>query len=145
MMSRWPSVEERFERSWIPVTESGCWIWEGSTNEDGYGFFYKNHKSMPASRAAYELFKGLIPDNLHVLHRCDVPACVNPNHLFLGTRSDNQKDCVRKGRHYFANKTHCPVGHLYDEENTRVYKGSRHCVECGRTSAREYQRRRRMQ
>jgi hypothetical protein len=89
---------ERFERSYTPVTESGCWLWNGSTDDDGYGKTSSNGKDIRAHRWAWILHRGEIPFDLHVLHRCDVPMCVNPAHLFLGTNADNDSDKRRKGR-----------------------------------------------
>jgi HNH endonuclease len=90
---------ERFARKYS-VDERGCWIWTAGFFNDGYGCFAIGAgKNVRASRWAYEHFREEIPDGLWVLHRCDTPACVNPEHLFLGTPCDNQWDCVLKGRH----------------------------------------------
>lgn len=75
-----------------------CWLWLGALNNRGYGLFSVNSKLMLAHRYSYQLHKDPI-GNLCVLHTCDNPKCVNPNHLFLGTQGDNNRDCVRKGRH----------------------------------------------
>lgn len=87
-----------FMDKWIPEPFSGCWLWTGAITKSGYGRFAINRKSQVASRASWLLFKGNIPDGLFVLHRCDTPACVNPDHLFLGTVRDNNRDCISKGR-----------------------------------------------
>ena len=63
-----------------------------------YGCFWKDGKPMLAHRAAYELFIGPIPPGMLVLHKCDLPLCVNPQHLWLGTQTDNMQDAIRKGR-----------------------------------------------
>ena len=74
----------------------GCWIW-GASNNDKYGLFkLKNEKY--AHRASFILHGNKIPDGMQVLHKCDVPLCVNPNHLFLGTHADNMQDKVNKNR-----------------------------------------------
>lgn len=93
-------ILERFEEKFIPVTESGCWLWTGTIAENtiGYGLAGFRNYTRSAHRLAYELYIGPIPDGMHVLHKCDVPSCVNPNHLWLGTHRDNMRDMVRKGR-----------------------------------------------
>ena len=96
------SYEERF---WAKVdkTES-CWLWRASLSQDGYGQF-KLHGTMRRShRVAWELVYGVVPNGLFVLHSCDNPPCVNPGHLFLGTNTDNMRDCAAKGRH--KSRTH---------------------------------------
>jgi len=75
-----------------------CWIWKGAKQKSGYGRFKINGKLYLAHRVCYELTFGIIPNNLWVLHKCDNPKCVNPHHLFLGTRSDNMNDALKKGR-----------------------------------------------
>jgi hypothetical protein len=94
MMTRY----ERFTR-WVrvdPVT--GCWLWEGLRSTDGYGKVTLNKRSMRAHRAVWELTRGPIPEGMFVLHRCDTPLCVNPEHLFVGSQKENRQDCARKGR-----------------------------------------------
>lgn len=78
---------------------NGCWIWKGSfAGHMGYGRTNFQNKHWQAHRLFYTWYKGEIPDGMFVLHRCDVPSCVNPDHLFLGTAKSNAKDMVKKGR-----------------------------------------------
>jgi len=81
----------------VRVTE-GCWLWDGLTAHGGYGKVKANGKTIGAHRLSWEIHHGEIPDGQCVLHKCDVPLCVNPDHLFLGTNLDNIADRHRKGR-----------------------------------------------
>ncbi len=75
-----------------------CWLWTGNLHEFGYGKMTIGNKSVNCHRFSWELHNGTITDGSHVLHSCDVPACVNPAHLFLGTARDNIDDMMAKGR-----------------------------------------------
>lgn len=89
------------ERFWEKVARTdGCWKWLGSIATNGYGQLGVRGRSRVSHRIAWELTNGPVPQGLYVLHRCDVRSCVNPSHLFLGTLSDNMRDCARKGRVY---------------------------------------------
>lgn len=102
------------ERFWDKVNKNGpslagnpelgqCWLWLGSSRHKGYGaFVYSLDGEVVQGRAhrySYQIHCGRIPPGLCVLHKCDNPPCVNPSHLFPGTKSDNNRDKVNKGRH----------------------------------------------
>lgn len=91
-------LRTRIEAGSMPVTECGCWFWLGHLNEDGYGGIGVRGKSVLAHRASWEAFKGPIPDGLCVLHSCDIPCCVNPDHLSVGSQLENIADRVKKNR-----------------------------------------------
>lgn len=85
--------------NYIPVPESGCWLWLGGWDANGYGKVSRNGKVITtAHRLFYFERNGPIPTGLVVCHKCDTPACCNPDHLFLGTYQDNIDDMIRKGR-----------------------------------------------
>lgn len=85
-------------RSQCVVSEAGCWEWTGGRDSDGYGRQKLRGKTRGAHVISYSLFVGVPIDGLCVLHRCDNPPCINPDHLFLGTHGDNSADRVAKGR-----------------------------------------------
>jgi hypothetical protein len=87
-----------FDVLFIPEPNSGCWLWIGTTLSNGYGTVCIDTKNILAHRHSWQVHRGEIPKGLSVLHRCDTPACVNPDHLFLGTHTDNMQDMVRKER-----------------------------------------------
>ncbi len=94
-------IEERFWGKVAISDKDDCWLWAGARFQRGYGKIYSGGKSsrlIRAHRVAYELTYGSIPNQLHVLHKCDNPPCVNPRHLFLGTQLDNNRDRYLKGR-----------------------------------------------
>ncbi len=122
---------EVIERSTV-TDDEGCWVWQLSTDNMGYGTISRNGKTQRAHRWVYEAFRGPIASGLELDHLCRNKPCVNPDHLDPVTHSENLK------RHY-SKVTACPRGHHYTTENTYLDHGRRRC----RTCMREQQRRRR--
>lgn len=89
---------EKLEAGSIPEPNSGCLLWCGATNQKGYGRVRWNARTQSAHRLAWLAAYGPIPPGMLVCHKCDVPACINPTHLWLGTNDQNMADMVAKGR-----------------------------------------------
>jgi hypothetical protein len=92
------TLKERFDSKWTPEPYSGCWLWTKGCHSCGYGVFSVNCRNDYAHRVSWKIYRGKIPAGMCVLHHCDIPGCVNPNHLFIGTNRDNMLDKTKKHR-----------------------------------------------
>lgn len=92
------SIKERFDSFVYPEPNTGCWLWGGNTVNGGYGQFKVDGHPYLSHRISYKIHIGEIVGNLNVCHKCDIPSCVNPDHLFLGTQLENMIDRSNKLR-----------------------------------------------
>jgi hypothetical protein len=114
-------------------SERGCWEWNGTRNNRGYGEISVDHLKELAHRVSWELHFGPIPEGLCVLHRCDNPPCINPFHLFLGNLKDNIRDMFGKERNGWSSRPWpddfpCVKGHAPNW--ARNNRGHRYCKSC---------------
>jgi hypothetical protein len=142
-------LRRRFNERWQP-DENGCHVWTGHRNSAGYGLINANGKLERAHRVAYELAFGAIPgdtdEDIVVRHKCDNRPCVNPDHLELGSRGDNNRDTAERGRHWCQQKTHCPQGHPLSGDNVYLSPSSgRVCRTCSDAAKRAYKERKRQE
>jgi hypothetical protein len=136
----------RIESRYLPVTESGCWLWEGSLNGGNYPSISVNGKNASVTRIMLEHKLGRPIKVAHQAnHHCDVPLCINPAHLYEGSQADNERDKVDRGRHPGASQLLCKHGHPLVGENLYRHGNTRHCRVCNRTSVRSYSQRKRAQ
>jgi Putative peptidoglycan binding domain/HNH endonuclease len=135
MERRW----EKYMQS-IEYNEGGCWNWTGKIkigSRGGYGIVRVNYRDVRVHRLFYERLVGPIPENLHVLHRCNNRRCVNPEHLYTGTHRDNMDDLTASGN---RQRTRCPNGHELTDNDRPASDGSR-CVICRHDRQNRYARR----
>ena len=121
---------KRFMNFVSPEPNSGCWLWTGSTTVCGYPQISLNGTPVRAHRASFEFFKKTTIKNKIICHTCDVPSCVNPDHLFCGTHSDNSKDKVFKNRQSRGERR--PLSKLKETDVLYVRNSKESCVTLGR-------------
>ena len=127
-----PVLPKRFWDLTQPTLD-GCWIWTGATAGTGYGRISNHGVYVDTHRFVILAIVGELGSHQFVCHSCDIRSCVNPDHLWIGTHTDNVRDCVNKGRHKNSKKTHCPRGHLLSGGNVYLCSSNptwRRCREC---------------
>lgn len=127
---QFPSVDAQLAAYVRRSGPDDCWLWTGHINHlrGGYGQFTFRGTQQKAHRVAWSSVNGPIPSGMCICHRCDVPACCNPAHLFIGTHDDNRADMLAKGRHAVpdSTKTHCWRGHALEGDNLYLRKDPRY-------------------
>ena len=130
-----PQQLKNFEAKYIPVPFSGCWLWTAALNNDGYARFFPYARGY---KAAFEHWKGSVPEGKEIDHICGVRCCVNPAHLQAITHKEN---IAKSGAWEFnRKKTHCPKGHPYSGDNLYMYGTNRQCLICRRARSLIYMR-----
>ncbi len=119
------SWQEKFMNNFILVPWTGCWIWMRACTGKGYGQIRVSNVCYLTHRLSWEIHNGEIPEGMFVLHRCDVPPCLNPNHLFLGTAAQNMEDMWRKGRGVGAELGSRRAAKLSIEETLAIHADTR--------------------
>lgn len=117
------NVRNHIESHSIPVTESGCWLWLGSLNANGYGRIKIDGLCTSAHRASFLAHGGVLTVNQYACHKCDTRTCVNPDHIFAGDAKENANDMVRKGRSLRGAKHN--LSRLTNEDVLKIRKSAK--------------------
>lgn len=114
--------DNHFYNKTLVPDENGCMNWIGGKNQSGYGNMWHLKRMWLASRYSFKLYNGLFNESLCVLHKCDNPSCVAPEHLFIGTKKDNMRDCSNKGRVKIPNLIgeKCPTAILKNDDVLKI-------------------------
>ena len=116
-------IDKDVKKFWSKVDKTkNCWEWTGRYHKQGYGFMDINKKGELTHRISWVINRGKIPKGICVLHKCDNPKCVNPDHLFLGTHTDNMRDMVSKGRRFHTFGENTPHRILNDFQVIEIKK-----------------------
>lgn len=138
----------KFEEKVAAFPSDDCWLWTGSSDRRGYGQMRHDGRLRIATHLSLLIYRNVeVPLGMMACHRCDTPACVNPEHLFIGTASDNMRDCARKGRlsppPRAKRHDRCSAGHDLTQPGGRYESRHGGCVLCARRNAKAQKARRR--
>jgi hypothetical protein len=128
-----PTLRDMLSNNSIPEPNSGCWIWLRGFAGRGYGVWKWRGRRWQATHLALKAVGIKVPKGRDVCHTCDVTLCVNPDHLFIGTRKQNMRDAQRKGRLVgYGKREVCKQGHPLSGDNVRIdpKSGKRRCHIC---------------
>lgn len=126
-------LSQHFEENVMCEVNSGCWLWIGSVDDNGYGMCYANVEGVILRRAhqvAYHLYRGIVAESLEIDHLCRTPSCCNPNHLEAVPHAVNIRRSPTAAPALRARQTHCKRGHPLSGENLQMLKNGRRCRTC---------------